>query len=179
MEVSGIKSGFIGVLTEASHNDMHCCIFIRIPKNKKEVIYLGFQKTCGRKQIWWFSLHVLLEVKVGIGKNNPEKGNNPKASSNMNITELLRKTAHIVRNNMLFFGNILLKSSLTNNFPLFCGLSPWIPSHEVAQRLTQIRTIYDDESLFLFILHWYLNECVVSHRTFANTMLSAHFNRCP
>lgn len=35
MEVSGIKSGFSVIFTEVSHNDMYCCIFIRIPKNQK------------------------------------------------------------------------------------------------------------------------------------------------
>lgn len=36
------------------------------------------------------------------------------------------------------------------HFLLFCGLSPWILSQEGAQRLIQIRTIYDDESLLFF-----------------------------
>lgn len=50
MEMSGIKSVFIGIFTEVSHNGMYCCIFTRIQKNKKGVIYLGIQKTCRWEQ---------------------------------------------------------------------------------------------------------------------------------
>lgn len=72
----------------------------------------------------------------------------------MNIltsTELLRKIAHVIRNNMVFLGGTYYLRALFKSIFFYFVVFLLESAHEAAQRLIQIRTIYDDESLWFFV----------------------------